>query len=101
MVSDDTDWSSGASGIALDAEIAARLRPIANAEAASSFTNLSFPVGVRDEIVIFESCHRDAAGFTSDDGANGDASPSDAGASGASDGANADASDGPSALVRA
>jgi hypothetical protein len=37
MVSNDAAWSSGATGIARDAEIAARLRQIANADAASTF----------------------------------------------------------------
>ena len=38
MVSLDTAWSSGATGIARDEEIAARLRQIANIDAASIFT---------------------------------------------------------------
>jgi hypothetical protein len=42
-VSEETDWSSGASGIAWDADIAIRLRPTANAEAVSSFMDFSFP----------------------------------------------------------
>jgi hypothetical protein len=37
MVSDDAAWSSGATGIARDAEIAARLRETANVVAASIF----------------------------------------------------------------
>jgi hypothetical protein len=37
MASVDTAWSSGASGIAFDAETATRLRQIANADATSSF----------------------------------------------------------------
>jgi hypothetical protein len=37
MVSDDAAWSSGATGIARDAETAARLRQIANADAPSIF----------------------------------------------------------------
>jgi hypothetical protein len=37
MTSLDTAWSSGANGIAFDAEIAARLRQIANADATSIF----------------------------------------------------------------
>jgi hypothetical protein len=37
MVSLETPWSSGASGIATDAETAARLRQIANADAKSIF----------------------------------------------------------------
>ena len=43
MVSVDIAWSSGASGMACDAETAARLRQIANAEATSSFTGFSLP----------------------------------------------------------
>src|SRR5260370_14510109 len=43
MMSADADWSSGATGIALDAVIAARLRPIANTDAASSFMELLLP----------------------------------------------------------
>jgi hypothetical protein len=43
MVLVDTAWSSRASGIARDAEAAARLRQIANAEATSSFTGFSLP----------------------------------------------------------
>jgi hypothetical protein len=42
MVSADTDWSSGATGMAFDAEIAARLRPMANADAARIFTGFPF-----------------------------------------------------------
>jgi hypothetical protein len=41
MVSDDMVWSSGASGIAWDADIAIRLRPMANAEAVSIFMDFS------------------------------------------------------------
>jgi hypothetical protein len=37
MVSVDTAWSSGATGIAREAEIAARLRQIANADTAINF----------------------------------------------------------------
>lgn len=44
MVSDDTAGSSGATGIACDADIAIRLKPMANAEAVSNFMDFSFPV---------------------------------------------------------
>jgi hypothetical protein len=44
MVSPDTAWSSGASGIAFDAETAARLRQMANADATSIFMGSSFPL---------------------------------------------------------
>jgi hypothetical protein len=44
MVSVDTDWPSGARGIAWDADIAIRLRPMAKAEAVSILTDFSFPV---------------------------------------------------------
>jgi hypothetical protein len=40
MVSVDTAWSSGATGIARDAEIVARPRQIAKADAARSFIGL-------------------------------------------------------------
>jgi hypothetical protein len=39
MVSVDTAWSSGATGIAREAEIATRLRQSANADAAINFTD--------------------------------------------------------------
>jgi hypothetical protein len=42
MVSADTDWSSGATGMAFDAETAARLRPMANADAARIFMGFPF-----------------------------------------------------------
>jgi hypothetical protein len=42
MVSVDTDWPSGARGIAWDADIAIRLTPTANAEAVSSFMEFPF-----------------------------------------------------------
>ena len=96
----------------MDAVIAARLRPIANADAASSFIDFSF----------FQVC-RDAAGShlrkqfislatrptpTSNGGASGasggDASPDDGDANPSGDDANPSdggASDGPSALVPA
>jgi hypothetical protein len=44
MISADADWSSGATGIACEAVIAARLRPIANTDAASNFIDFSFQV---------------------------------------------------------
>jgi hypothetical protein len=49
MVSADTDGSSGARGMACAAESAARLRPIANADAARIFMEGPFLL-VRDEI---------------------------------------------------
>jgi hypothetical protein len=52
MVSVDIAWSSGASGMACDAETAARLRQIANAEATSIFTGFSFPLICRDAAVL-------------------------------------------------
>jgi hypothetical protein len=42
MVSVDAAWSSGATGIARDEEIAARLRQIANTDAASIFMGFPF-----------------------------------------------------------
>ena len=42
MVSVDADWSSGATGMACAADIAATLRQIANAEATSIFMDFSF-----------------------------------------------------------
>jgi hypothetical protein len=41
MVSVDADWSSGATGMACDADIAATLRQIANADATSIFMDFS------------------------------------------------------------
>jgi hypothetical protein len=55
MVSDETDWSSGASGIAWDADIAIRLRPMANAKAVSSFMDFSFPFVIRREAADLNS----------------------------------------------
>jgi hypothetical protein len=124
MVSVDTAWSSGATGIARDEEIAARLRQIANADAASIFMGFSFPLKFTAGAAVSDfrkKCGNPVTALTnngdassggasggdanpSDAGANpsgGDASPNDAGASpsggDATDGANA----GPSALPRA
>jgi hypothetical protein len=47
MVSLESDWSSGASGMALDADIAIRLRPSANAKTPRIFMGFSFPVAVQ------------------------------------------------------
>jgi hypothetical protein len=92
MVSLDTDWSSGASGIACEAEIAAKLRPIANADAARIFMDVPFcwqAVELRElnyaNIVASD-------GLTTGGGASADAIPNDAGASG-DDGANPNAFD--------
>jgi hypothetical protein len=110
MVSVATDWSSGASGIACEAEIAAKLRPIANADAARIFMDVPFCWQAVDANIVASD------GLTTDDGANADAIPSDAGASdaspngggaspnafgGASPNAGDHASDVPSALPRA
>jgi hypothetical protein len=111
MVSADTDWSSGAKGIACDAEIAARLRPIANADAARIFMKGSFPVDARRnyDAELCKYCGSGTAdGLTTDAGASdGGASDANGGASGGdaspSDGdANAGArDDAPSGLVPA
>jgi hypothetical protein len=122
MVSADTDWSSGAKGIACDAAIAARLRPIANADAARIFMKGSFPVGTRRnyDAELCKYCGGGTAGrLTTDagasddgaidasDGGASDASPNDGGANGGDASPNdgdaiAGASDdAPSALVRA
>jgi hypothetical protein len=50
MVSPDTAWPSGASGIAVDAETAARLRQMANADATSIFMGSSFPFKLSSQI---------------------------------------------------
>ena len=44
MVSAEAAWSSGATGIACDADIAARPTPTANKDAARNFIDLPFPV---------------------------------------------------------
>jgi hypothetical protein len=119
MVSDDTDWSSGASGIACEAEVAAKLRPIANADAARIFMDVPFcwQAVCWQAVELRESNYANIVasdGLTTDDGASADAIPSDADdASGANPnggGANAfdaspnaggHANDAPSALARA
>jgi hypothetical protein len=50
MVSPAPAWSSGASGIAFDAETAARLRQMANADATSIFMGSSFPFKLSSQI---------------------------------------------------
>ena len=80
MVSDETDWSSGASGIAWDADIAIRLRPTANAEAVSSFMDFSFrhsPRGGGFEFTNYPAVgqRRAALPVTPDASSGGDANP--------------------------
>jgi hypothetical protein len=109
MVSADTAWSSGATGIAGDAETAARLRPMAKADAASIFMGFPFISICRDAAVtdIRKQCGSvvTIGPFTSNGGANdggasgGDASPNDGGASPSDGDAIAGASDGPSVPV--
>jgi hypothetical protein len=53
MVSPAAAWSSGASGIAFDAETAARLRQMANADATSIFMGSSFPLKFCRDAAIF------------------------------------------------
>ena len=124
MVSLDTAWSSGATGIARDEEIAARLRQIAKADAASIFMGFSFPLKFTAGAAVSDlrrKCGNPVTALTSnvgassggasggdanpnDAGANpsgGDASPNDAGASPSDGDATDDASAGPSALPRA
>ena len=109
MVSVDTAWSSGATGIARDAETAARLRPMAKADTASNFMGFSFPLNVprRGGYGLTQTMWQSGnADSTSNGGANdadasgGDASPNDAGASPNGGGANPCASV-PSGLPRA
>jgi hypothetical protein len=113
MVSADTDWSSGASGIACEAEIAAKPRPIANADAARIFMDVP---SCWQAVELRKSNYANIVasdGLTTDDGASADAIPS-AGAGGAIPNGGADpnafdaspnagdrASDVPSALPRA
>jgi hypothetical protein len=111
MVSADTDWSSGAKGIACDAEIAARLRPRANADAARIFMKGSFPVDARRnyDAELCKYCGNGTRGRLTTDGGASDAGASDA--SGGASGGDASPSDGdaiagasddaPSAPVRA
>jgi hypothetical protein len=117
MVSADTVWSSGATGIARDTDIAARPRPMANADAAKIFMDVPFLLDCQFQTKgtqryygsgLCKKCgNRVAGGLTSDDDANdGDASPNDADAGGASPNggdasAIAGASDVPTAPVRA
>jgi hypothetical protein len=82
MVSDETDWSSGASGIAFDADIAIRLRPTAKAEAVSIFMDFSFPSQGSPPGGGFEFTNYPAVGqrraalpVTPDAGSGGDANP--------------------------
>jgi hypothetical protein len=51
MTSADAAWSSGASGIAFDADTAARPRQIANADATSIFMGASFLSICRDAAI--------------------------------------------------
>jgi hypothetical protein len=97
MVLSDAAWggSSGAIGIAWDAETAAKPSPIANADAASIFINAPF-------CCTFAPPKLDDVAVTSSDGASGGdasagASPNACGASPSDGGASADASGGPSA----
>jgi hypothetical protein len=55
MVSDDMARSSGASGIAWDADIAIRLRPMAKPKAVSIFMDFSFPLVVRRQAADLNS----------------------------------------------
>jgi hypothetical protein len=82
MVSDETDWSSGASGIAFDADIAIRLRPTAKAEAVSIFMDFSFPSQGSPPGGGFEFTNYPAVGqrraalpVTPDASSSGDANP--------------------------
>jgi hypothetical protein len=110
MVSDDADWSSGATGMACDADIAAKPRPMANAEIAKIFIANSFSfIWLDDETdgflnysKIWQSNRRwlTSDGGASDGGAT-DAIPNDGGASPSDADASAGASDDPSALLPA
>jgi hypothetical protein len=82
MVSDEMVWSSGASGIAWDADIAIRLRPMANAKAVSSF--MDFFLSFRGSLLRggFEFTNDPAVGqqrtalpVTPDASSDGDANP--------------------------
>jgi hypothetical protein len=104
MVSVDMAWSSEASGIARDAETAARLRQIANADATSIFTGffLSPPFAAtrrfrayanpNPELHKISGSRLTKGRLTSNGGASGasagDASPNDGGASPSGDDAN-------------
>lgn len=104
MVSLARARSSGASGIAFDAETAARLRQMANADATSIFMGSSFPLkcaATRQFPHLRKHCGDvlAPAGLTTNDDASAGASDGDA--NGASDANGDGASDGPSGPVRA
>jgi len=97
MVSVDADWSSGATGMACAADIAATLRQIANAEATSIFMDFSFSLAATRRCcnlrkVIWReqrlTSNGDASGASAG-GASGDANPNDGGASAGASDANA------------
>ena len=84
MVSVDADWSSGATGMACAADIAATPRQIANADATSIFMDFSFSLAATRRCCNLRKVIWREQRLTS----NGDASGASAG------GASGDASDG-------
>jgi hypothetical protein len=102
MMSRETDWPAGATGIAC-ADTAIRPRPTANTDAASIFMGFSSVVLDSDERKHLTSDGGDANGASGDATDGAGASPSGGGANpnAADASGRAGASDGPSALLPA